>query len=226
MKTRLYLGEKSDHKSSFLWTRNVVLALVLFLNSWAAWGQEEADTRNQSPRPATAVFSVTANNGLYANRIPLIRLAVPYSEICFKNGQMRFDLHNSGGSTRGGNCRPGNVGWIIEQTERGLDNSWSDARRQCLEQGMRLPEPFEWQVSCDYAEDLNITGMTVGAEWASNSAFVSDLSNNVGAASPTMGAGNPTEPSGCGRGGVGFIVRANLPADGPTRNKHGFRCVM
>lgn len=117
--------------------------------------------------------ATTADQGLYSNTIAAISPSLAYSEVCFKSGGFQFDVHMGGESTEGGNCVPGDTGFVIEKTERegGTFASWPEARTACLLDGMRLLEPFEWQFACDNAGPLELESMAGEEwEWASNTA--------------------------------------------------------
>lgn len=114
--------------------------------------------------------SLTANNGMYDNRISEGSFPNAYTEICYKNGNRLNDQHSGGETTAGGNCLPGDVGYVIEQNERS-SNYWEQAKSDCLEDGMRLPEPFEYKVACVDAATLGLSSMTGNWEWSSNSAL-------------------------------------------------------
>ena len=90
---------------------------------------------------ASVGASVTANLGMYRNTIVDFAPPNAYTEICIKAGAVQFDIHAALESTQGGDCLPGDVGWIIERLERdlGAQVSWSSARLECLKDGMRLP---------------------------------------------------------------------------------------
>ncbi len=113
----------------------------------------------------------TANQGLYSNIIVAFSPPHAYSEICFKSGGFQFDVHTIGEPTEGGNCLPGDRGFIVERTEReeGAVATWAQARSTCLVHEMRLLEPFEWQFACDNAGLLELDNMAEEQwEWASN----------------------------------------------------------
>lgn len=118
---------------------------------------------------AGASEGFSANSGIYANRIANFVPSQPFSEICFKNGQVLGDIHVGSESTQGGNCVPGDIGWVIERNQRPIE-LWVDARVVCLLEGMRLPEPFEFQFSCRNAATFGLNSMTGDWEWSSNSA--------------------------------------------------------
>ena len=111
--------------------------------------------------------SLSPNSGFYNNRISDFSHSAAYTEVCFKNGAMWNDQHAAGGSTAGGDCLPGDRGWIIEAVSRPA-LIWAEAKAECLKYDMRLPEPFELSFSCNNVSQL---GLTVGdTELASNSA--------------------------------------------------------
>jgi hypothetical protein len=61
------------------------------------------------------------------------------------------------------------VGFCIEIEERPADN-WTEAVATCMQAGMRLPEPWEWQTACDRNSllSLGLNDMENNEEWASN----------------------------------------------------------
>lgn len=132
---------------------------------------------------------LTANSGLYGNTIADFSPPLAYTEVCFKGGAVAFDVHATGETTAGGNCVPGDIGWIIERFERGgeEDFSWTEARAACLMFGMRLLEPFEWQFSCDNAGTFQLSNMINGLEWVSNTATLLETTT---VAAPLFGKTN------------------------------------
>ena len=126
---------------------------------------------------AAVVRSFSANNGLYSNRITDMTPPNPYTEICFKGGSMLADIHVVSEDPTGGQCEPGDTGWIVERDERpGGAVAWDEARAQCLLSGMRLLEPFEYRVSCRNAGPFGINDMVDDYEYSSNSAQFSPTS--------------------------------------------------
>ena len=109
----------------------------------------------------------------YTNRISAITLNFPYTEVCFKFGSVHTDIHEFGGSTKGGHCYVGDRGFIIEKNRRGHTYEWYLALETCLKMGMRLPRPYEWILTCKNQEKWLVSGMSVYNkwEWASNIAF-------------------------------------------------------
>lgn len=155
----------------------------------------------------------SGNAGLYSNTIVEFTPGVPFTEVCFKGGLMHEDIHAISESTLGGNCVPGDVGWVIEREEREVSN-WHQARLQCLLVGMRLPELFEWLVSCDSANTLGLSDM-VGpdsmSEWASNSAFPAQDGGTVAARTGRLS---------CYDGNWSYVVRPTGVA-----GENNYRCV-
>jgi hypothetical protein len=156
-----------------------------------------------------------AINSLYSNRITSRTLPNAYTEVCIKNGAVLNDQHPGGESTAGGNCRFGDVGWIIEQTARPR-LFWEEARTECLLVGMRLPEPFEWLYSCKHAAELGLTDIGDDFEWASNTAVTENTDSGSTLRVPALSKANN-----CQEGGSGFA--ASCGGTGAVTN--GFRCV-
>lgn len=166
---------------------------------------------------ANTATGLTANQGLYSNRIPLFSPPNAYTEICFKSGAVMFDIHAIGETTTGGFCEPGDTGWVIERFERasGAGQSWTAARAECLLDGMRLPEPFEWQFSCDDAALFALDSMTDDDEWASNSTQL-DTTPGLGyVAAIIFGGGS------CSDGSRGAVGRSDA-----VRGEFTARCVL
>lgn len=159
------------------------------------------------------ITSLSSNTGgTYNNRIPDESFSNDYTEVCFKSSTTYNDSHSGGESTSGGNCVPGDIGFVIEQNERGSGH-WEDAKAGCLKDGMRLPEIFEYKFACDNAASLGLNTMTDDWEWASNIGLpIYATTYGVIAAV----AGN----SGCGYGNWGAVAKT----DG-TQYTGVYRCV-
>ena len=135
------------------------------------------------------------------NRIHQVRLSQPYIEVCFKGGKTLIDIHEGGESTDGGSCIPKDIGFIIERKERELPKKslkgieathgviWTQARQICLQDGMRLPEPFEWQLSCYNDEEWGLSDMYHNWEWASNTPYPVFIDGNSGMSVIVFGEG-------------------------------------
>lgn len=158
--------------------------------------------------------SQSANSGIYDNRIPDFVPPLAFTEVCFKNGQILSDIHTVSEGPAGGQCEAGDLGWIIERDERTAAN-WVVARAECLVEGMRLPEPFEWQLSCFNLMQWGLNSMTNGREWASNTTIVWNNGSAGGVVVSTLGEGT------CNYGNVGFVGR-NTGSIG----LYPFRCVL
>lgn len=117
--------------------------------------------------PGQRLASLTTRGGLYSNTIPSATVAVDAAEVCWSGGVRDYDILAPGASTVGGNCAPGDVGFVIELQERGAA-LWFEAAEACTAEGMRLPEVFEFQVACDLATSLGAAGWTDDNEWSSN----------------------------------------------------------
>ncbi len=163
---------------------------------------------------ATTSGAQTANSGLYNNRIPDFTPPQPYSEICFKAGSVQSDIHAISESPAGGLCEPGDLGWIIERDER-TAATWEAARVQCLLQGMRLPEPFEWRVSCVDAATFGLNDMTGNAEWASNAAIPLVTTSSVGIGATIFGF------STCSSASFSWVGRGT-----PSSESEAYRCLL
>ncbi len=114
-----------------------------------------------------AANSMTANSGMYENKIIAMNPPAAYTEICFKNGATYYDIHAAGVATGGGNCSVGDTGYIIEDAVRSAAH-FTTAKQVCTENNMRLPEPYEWQLACMNASTWGLSSMGTQWEWASN----------------------------------------------------------
>ena len=155
-------------------------------------------------------------SGPYGNRIPDFTPPNAYTEICIKGGEVLFDIHSASEPTTGGDCVPGDLGWVLERFERngGAASSWRQAQLSCLKDGMRLPEVLEYQLSCDDAAVFALTDMTDGWEWASNQA-VPMYTSASGLSVVVMGSGS------CNSGSFSWVARGS----GSPSNQ-SFRCAL
>lgn len=191
-------------------TKACIAALVAFLGSGgpaAAQGPPfvRADAGSLSP-----------NLGQYSNQVPRAEPLAAYTEICFRDGVVDSDQHSSGEATNGGNCAPGDTGWLIERDERAA-KCWDAAKAECLKFGMRLPEPFEFHYSCRNATVFGLNAMTGNYEWATNSAFPIDDGVRGSGLGATM-SGN----LGCGNSTWEWVGRSDADQCDPRP----FRCVQ
>lgn len=165
----------------------------------------------------TAGGGSCSDSGVYDNRIPDFSPPNAYTEVCLKGGAVEYDIHSGGEPTTGGDCLPGDIGWVIERFERGggAPQRWFGARHACLLDGMRLPEPYEFQLSCDHSDFLAVNDMSDGWEWSSNESIpLVSQSGNAGVATSILGSGS------CYRGSWGWVGRSNLNGE-----MNSFRCV-
>jgi|GEM_PF-5834224 len=174
-------------------------------------------TASGSAAADTISRSLTGNSGLYSNVISDFVPPLSYTEVCFKDGMVLSDVHTLSESPSGGSCEPGDTGWIIERLERASSAAmaWVNARAECLRDGMRLPEYFEWHYTCNNAGLFGVSDMTDNFEWVSNEASVIDTDANglAGNAVGVQGSGS------CGHAGFGFASRTNSAID-----SFQFRC--
>ncbi len=150
---------------------------------------------------AAASPGSSANAGTYGNTIADTTPPNAYTEICIKSGALMFDIHAASEPTAGGSCLPGDIGWLIERFERdgGTTMSWFAARLECLKDGMRLPEAFEWTVACADAALFAITDMEDEWEWTTNTASPLFVSGFQAVSASVFGNGS------CGHASVGSI---------------------
>ena len=115
---------------------------------------------------------LSANAGMYNNRIIAMNPPAAYTEVCFKSGSTYYDARSAGAATGGGNCSVGDIGFVMEANERGAQ-LWNLAKIACTQINMRLPEPLEWQYACNNAGTWSLSTMTTNWEWASNTTLSS-----------------------------------------------------
>ena len=155
----------------------------------------------------SAAYAQEPERGSAFNVIPFETM------ICFKQGQVFGDVHVISESTAGGNCLPGDLGWVIERNQRPA-SFWENARVACLLEGMRLPEPFEFQYSCRNAASYGLNAMTGDWEWSSNSAAPIFISSLQGLGVTRIGLAS------CNSSGAAWVGNSNQISDSGT-----FRCV-
>ena len=160
--------------------------------------------------------SLSPNTGQYSNQIPRGNPPAAFTEICFMDGAVESDQHSSAESTNGGNCAPGDIGWIIERDER-APKCWDAAKAECLKAGMRLPEPFEFHYSCRNTATFGLNAMTGNYEWATNSAFpIADSVRGSGLGATMIGN------LGCGNATWEWVGRS----DADQCDSRAFRCAQ
>ena len=206
--------------------RLVVFLTIAFLACVALAGQAVAQTAISADGiveseaggfrfPDGTLQGTAATQPGYNNRIADFSPPNPYAEVCFPGGGAPFtsDIDGAGGkSTQGGNCEPGDIGWVIELDERAPDAQWDDAVEECLTDGMRLPEAFEWKLSCDNATALTLQDVTDDNEWVANTpTLVAEPA--IGLAVVVMGNGS------CFFGGYDFAANATA-----TTAARAYRC--
>lgn len=165
----------------------------------------------------------SANAGLYSNTIADLSPPNPYTEICIKAGEISFDIHGGANEpTTGGNCLPGDIGWILERSERdsGTAASWTDARMECLKDGMRLPEPFEWRFACDDSNTYAVNELTDDWEWVSNSVKIVYKGTDVGP--DTTFAGVQIS----GNGSCSHMAFGSLGRNTGVSENYRYRCAL
>ena len=88
--------------------------------------------------------------------------------------------------------------------------AWEEAMAGCQRRGMRLPEPFEFLVSCNSAADFGLNGMKDNEEWASNTPTSIYTGSAFYLAVPGMGntACARSDLAVVGSSGVGVDARA------------------
>ena len=157
----------------------------------------------------------SANIGLYGNRIADFSPPLAFTEVCIVVSSILVNIHATGEPTNGGNCVPGDLGWVIERNQR-ASATWVAARMECLLNDMRLPESFEFIYSCAEDATLGLNDMTGDDEWVSNSAISSFSTGGVrGMVVPAAGL------NACDRGDRYWIARS----DGVGGESIPFRCV-
>ena len=149
----------------------------------------------------------------YNNRIPDMTPFHFYTEVCFAQGAVHVDIHSRFEPTSGGLCMPGDRGFIIEKNKRGK-LEWYRAREECLQDGMRLPEPFEWQIACYYAKEWSLDSIGSFQEWASNLVRPLYFRNSKGVGTNIFGG------LGCDHSS---LLWAGLPSG--FQSQSSFRCV-
>lgn len=180
--------------------------------------QSTAAVSEELAKEATdSVRRLTVSQGLYDNRIEEFTHARAFAEVCFKNGSILSDQNPGGTSTTGGECVPGDVGWILEADNR-LSAEWTDAKDTCLRVGMRLPEIFEFQFSCRNATSLGLNASVSGFEWMMNAPKLTYLGGDISGYGPAAMTG---KIGSCENFDFGFLGGANVePSSQP------FRCAL
>ncbi len=140
-----------------------MLAWAVVAPVFAGEHQVMEDTSVQEIRLAAAAI------GGYRNVIPRRSFALDFTEVCLVHGGVAFDVHEADDHTEGGNCEPGDPGWVIAR-EAFAPLDWRSAAQACSDVGMRLPRVIEWQMSCRHAASAELSTIEGTWEWAQNAA--------------------------------------------------------
>ncbi len=146
---------------------------------------------------------------MYDNRIVDMTPPNAYTEICFKNGSVFYDKHDGSGTTQGGNCVPGDRGYIIEKKPRN-PKEWANAAFDCLSTNMRLPEAIEFKHSCINASQLGLESLPVNWELVGTTTFVLPIGNHHYTTSSIMGGGS------CNKAGPNNVGSTDNSGTGPV----------
>ena len=104
-------------------------------------------------------------------------------------------------------------GFCMDKDEHSAGaKQWEDARKECLDDGKRLPEPGEFKYACDSVSGLN--NMTDDPEWSGNFTILLKGSSNTGIAAPYNGNGS------CNKGASTWVTSATGAV-----TPYAFRCV-
>jgi hypothetical protein len=170
------------------------------------------------------------SNGEYTNKIPDATPPNAYSEICFKGGTTKYDNHSSSETTQGGNCVPGDPGFVIEKNTRGKANH-DEARFSCVSLGMRLPEMDEFSFAMKHASEAGINATTTNStswntdnfEHASNGVY---MLQNGGATGSSVFIGSLFPDGSVFAGGMWDNDTPHALGGGAVyRDKVKYRCV-
>lgn len=114
------------------------------------------------------------------NKVPNVSIALPYIEVCFGGGAAQSDLHAAGGSTAGGNCLPGDPGFVITQSSLG-QMTWPEATVECTSWGMRLPDLTELTAAACNASAIGLVSPAFRYGWTGGPATLTfDSDSNTG----------------------------------------------
>lgn len=153
---------------------------------------------------------VRAEQGLYTNTIVDASPALDYVEICWPGGSTTSDVHLGGGPTAGGNCQPGDHGFLV--TAEGHPNgqqTWLVGRAWCrgtgsLGLGMRLPEPDEAHIIACSGANLGLSGFFAPL-WASNHPTLAGDGSQVGTYVPYVQTCGDLEARSTESSNVGYV---------------------
>jgi hypothetical protein len=129
-----------------------------------------------------------------------------------------FDAHDASSCAAGEAFVPidavAGLGLCMEIDPRGT-TTFIEARRDCVEDGMRLPEPPEWQYACNNRVALGINGLSSQWEWTTNFWSQQWTSGSAaGVAATVMGSGS------CGIGSFGWLAASTTSV-----GSYAYRCV-
>lgn len=118
---------------------------------------ETADAQN--PRRGYGVGVAAQGTDMWTQAMSGLRLFTPHRDDCNATTAVFVKVYTNSNSV--------DFGFCIDKDEHSAGAiQWEDARKECLDDGKRLPEQGEWKYACDSATGLN--NMTNNPEWATN----------------------------------------------------------
>lgn len=120
-----------------------------------------ADSANaQDPRRGYGVGVAGQGTDMWTQAMSGLRLFTPHRDDCNATTEVFVKVYENSNNI--------DFGFCIDKDEHSSGAlHWEDARKTCLDEGKRLPEPGEFKYSCDSVAGLN--NMTDDYEWTQNS---------------------------------------------------------
>lgn len=155
------------------------------------------DANAQNPRRGYCVGVAGQGTDMWTQAMSGLRLFTPHRDDCNATTEVFVKVYE--------NTNNVDFGFCIENDERsGGTVQWEDARKACLDDGIRLPEPGEYKYVCDSIAGVN--NMTDDWEWVSN--FAAQLATDD--ASPNVGTAVPVgRNAGCNCGSAYYATSIN-----------------
>lgn len=179
--------------------QTLTLALTLLIGLAAA-----TDANAQDPRRGYGVGVAGQGTDMITQAMSGLRLFTPHRDNCNATTEVFVKVYENSNSI--------DFGFCIDKDEHADGTvTWEPARRACLDEGKRLPEPGEFLLALNtVSASLSNTGED--HEWSSN--FFSTGNNNAGSNIHVPGLQSTT------KAGYGYLGTATV---GPTSLP--FRCV-
>ncbi len=177
----------------------ISVAILVFLFT------DAANAQTIDPRRGFNNGVAAQGTDMYTQAMSGLRLFTPHRDNCNSTTEVFVKIYNNSNNV--------DFGFCIDKDEHSAGViEWEDARKECLDDGKRLPEPAEFKIACQIGTGLSNT--TDDYEWVSNHATYS-----------FGGATFSYQTLAAGSGNCKNFTDGNIGKSNSTSSTAAFRCV-